>query len=70
VSIDSLPERQAQAFRDAAGYLEAMRTVVPLVADAEVVTTDAHDPDVESLQHLALRHNLGGSSVRLLEALA
>jgi 5'-3' exonuclease len=69
-SIDTLPERQAQAFRDATGYLEAMRTVVPLVADAEIVTTDAHDPDVESLQHLALRHNLGGSSVRLLEALA
>jgi 5'-3' exonuclease len=69
-SIDALPERQAQAFRDATGYLEAMRTVVPLVADAAIVTTDAHEPDVESLQHLALRHNLGGSSVRLLEALA
>jgi 5'-3' exonuclease len=68
--LHTLPERQAQAFRDATRYLEAMRTVVPLVADAEIVTTAAHQPNVESLQHLALLHNLGGSSVRLLEALA
>jgi 5'-3' exonuclease len=68
-AVGELPPRQAAALEDARGYLDAMRTVVTLVQDADVVTTPAGEPDEETLRKLGQEHNLGSSTVRLLQAL-
>lgn len=68
-AVDELPPRQASALKEASDYLEAMKTVVTLVRDAEVETTPAGDPDEETLRKLGAEHNLGSSTVRLLQAL-
>ncbi|HEX2294463.1 MAG TPA: 5'-3' exonuclease [Actinomycetota bacterium] len=68
-AVDELPPRQAEALRDARDYLEAMKTVVTLVRDAPVETTPAGPPDEETLRKLGHEHNLGSSTVRLLQAL-
>ncbi|MFN2587952.1 MAG: 5'-3' exonuclease H3TH domain-containing protein [Actinomycetota bacterium] len=63
-----LPARQAAAFEEGHGYLQAMKTVVTLVTDAEVRVTPAGAPDEQTLRDLAGEHNLGSSTVRLLQA--
>ncbi len=68
-AADELPPKQAAALREAADYLEAMKTVVTLVRDAPVDVTPAGPPDEETLRKLGAEHNLGSSTVRLLQAL-
>ncbi len=68
-AVAELPPKQAAALRDARGYLDAMKTVVTLVRDAPVETTPAGPPDEETLRKLGAEHNLGSSTVRLLQAL-
>ncbi len=64
-----LPPRQGSALTAAHDYLDAMKTVVTLVRDAAVETTPAGPPDEETLRKLGAEHNLGSSTVRLLQAL-
>lgn len=68
-ALDEVPPRQASALEEARDYLEAMETVVTLVRDADVDATPAGPPDEETLRKLAAEHNLGSSTVRLLQAL-
>jgi 5'-3' exonuclease len=69
-NLDKLPTRQATAFDEARDYLSAMQTVVPLIRNAEIQSTDGRPPDTERLQELAQEHGLGSSAVRLARALA
>lgn len=68
-NLDKLPPRQAQAFEEARGYLEAMKTVVGLVNDAPITATEFHEPDEALVKELAEVHNLGSSATRLVQAL-
>ena len=68
-ALDEIPPRQAAAFEAGRDYLEAMKTVVTLVRDADVEMTPAGPPDETTLRALAQEHNLGSSTVRLLQAL-
>ncbi|MDQ3986302.1 MAG: 5'-3' exonuclease [Actinomycetota bacterium] len=68
-NVDFLPPRQAEAFRSAKDYLDAMKVVVDLVRDAPIDKTEPHPPDEARLRELAERYNLGSSAGRLLQAL-
>jgi 5'-3' exonuclease len=68
-NLDRLPPKQGEAFESARDYLTAMKTVVTLVTDAPITTTEAHPPDEDLLNELTEVHNLGSSTVRLLQAL-
>ncbi len=68
-ALGELPPRQASALDEARSYLDAMKTVVTLVRDAEVETTPPGPPDEETLRKVGQEHNLGSSTVRLLQAL-
>ena len=68
-NLEDLAPRQAQAFTDARDYLTAMKTVVGLVYDAEITSTEAHPPDEALMKELAEAHNLGSSATRLVQAL-
>ena len=67
--LDDLPPKQTQAFNDAREYLEAMRTVVPLVRDAPLEVTQPGPADPERLKQLAVDYNLGSSATRLAQAI-
>ena len=67
--LDELPARQRAAFDQARAYIEAMRVVVPMTADAALESTARGEPDEAALQALAERYNLGSSAVRLARAL-
>jgi 5'-3' exonuclease len=67
--LDSLPPKQAEAFESARAYLEAMKTVVGLVTNADVWSTAEHPPEEALLVELTDAHNLGSSTTRLLQAL-
>ena len=69
-NLDRLPTKQAAVFEAARSYLEAMRTVVGLVTDAELRSTAAHSPDPDALERLARERNLGSSAARLSQALS
>ena len=66
---DKLSPRQRESFEAARDYLDAMYTVVGLVYDADVVATSPEGPDVDRLDELVDKHNLGSSGARLLQAL-
>jgi len=68
-ALDTLPARQAEAFEAARGYLEAMKTVVGLVTDADMWSTAEHPPEERLLVELTEAHNLGSSTTRLVQAL-
>jgi 5'-3' exonuclease len=68
-ALDEVPPRQASALEEARDYLDAMKTVVALVRDADVDSTPAGPPDEETLRKLGAEHNLGSSTVRILQAL-
>lgn len=68
-NLDKLPPKQAVAFETARDYLEAMKTVVTLVSDAPITSTDPRPPDEELMKELTEVHNLGSSTTRLLQAL-
>jgi 5'-3' exonuclease len=65
---DAHPPRLAAALRDAAGYLAAMRQVVPVRTDVELVI-EAGARDAAQLERLQALHNLSGPIRRLREAL-
>lgn len=67
--LDELPARLRAAFDEARSYVEAMRTVVGLRADAPLRSTGRRAPDAGALAELAARHNLGSSAARLTQAL-
>jgi 5'-3' exonuclease len=64
-----LPPRVAAALQERAGYLEAMRRVVPVATGVDYRSSDPHPPDEQRLAGLAERHNLDGPVKRLLAAL-
>ena len=65
---DAQTPRLAQQLRDAAGYLEAMRAVVPVRCDVDL-TISATPPDVGALERLADERRIDGPIARLREAL-
>ncbi|MGI8707997.1 MAG: 5'-3' exonuclease [Actinomycetota bacterium] len=69
-NLATLPPKQALAFDQARDYLEAMKTVVGLVPDAEVEMTEAHQPNDDALHELGEIHGLKSSSARLARAVA
>jgi 5'-3' exonuclease len=64
-----LPPRVAAALQQHAGYLQAMRRVVPVATDVAYQVSDPHPPDEARLTALAEGHNLDGPVKRLLAAL-
>ena len=66
---DELTPKLSANLRASGEYLEAMRTVIPLVVDAEVELTERRAPDTDELRDLAERYNLGSSAARLAHAL-
>lgn len=66
---DRQTPKLAANLRASSGYLEAIRTVVTLVDDADVEMTEPHRPDEPELRELAERYNLGSSAARLAHAL-
>ena len=64
-----LPPRVAAALQQHAGYLQAMRRVVPVATDVAYQVSDPHLPDEARLVALAQGHNLDGPVKRLLAAL-
>lgn len=64
-----LGTRLQTAFEEAHDYLEAMDRVVPLVRDADVMSSEPHEPDEDALRRLREDHNLGSTVPRLLQAL-
>jgi 5'-3' exonuclease len=64
-----LPPRVAAALQQHAGYLQAMRRVVPVASDVAYQVSDPHPPDEARLAALAQGHNLDGPVKRLLAAL-
>jgi len=65
-----LPPRLAAALRAAAGYLEAMRRVVPVATDAPHRLSPLGVPDEPRLDELARHHRIDGPVERLRAALA
>jgi 5'-3' exonuclease len=63
-----LPPRVTAALQQHAGYLQAMRRVVPVATDVAYQLSDPHPPDQERLAALAEGHNLDGPVKRLLAA--
>jgi 5'-3' exonuclease len=68
-NLDSVPMQLRSRLRAAAEYLEAMKIVVPLVTDADVVVSKPHSPEHEKLKIIAKERNLTGAITRLLSAL-
>jgi 5'-3' exonuclease len=64
-----LPPRLAAALQQSAGYLRAMRGVVPLPTDVAYRASAAHPPDRERLLALGERHAMEGPVERLLAAI-
>jgi len=59
----------AAALQQSAGYLQAMRRVVPVATGVAYQASDPHPPDRERLAALAERHGIDGPVDRLLAAL-
>ena len=68
-NLDSLPPKQAAAFKASSDYLEAMKTVVTLPRDVPIKATNSHAPDEERVRELVEEHGLGSSGTRLIRAL-
>jgi 5'-3' exonuclease len=63
-----LSPRVAAALQQSAGYLQAMRRVVPVTTDVAYQASDPRPPDADRLAALADRHGLDGPVKRLLAA--
>jgi 5'-3' exonuclease len=68
-NLDAVPAHLRARLRASVDYLEAMKVVVPLVTDANVVVTQPHAPNRDRLAVMARERNLTGSISRLLAAL-
>jgi 5'-3' exonuclease len=58
------------ALTDSAGYIEAMRRVVPVATDVSYRISDPHPPDRERLAALGATHAIEGPVERMLAAMA
>lgn len=67
--LDELPPRQRAAFQDGVGYLEAMKTVVRLVEDADVRIFGGGPLGEARMTELSEHYNLGSSGALLIQAL-
>jgi 5'-3' exonuclease len=67
-AMGQLTPRVAAALQQHAGYLQAMRRVVPVATDVAYRVSDPHPPDQQRLAALAEGHNLDGPVKRLLAA--
>ena len=67
--VDELSMKMAQSFAESRDYLKAMETVVPLVTDARLESTEPGAPDPDRLGVLAEKYGLGSSAARLGQAL-
>ncbi|HEU4396226.1 MAG TPA: 5'-3' exonuclease H3TH domain-containing protein [Actinomycetota bacterium] len=63
-----LAPRVAAALEQSAGYLRAMRRVVPVATDVAYQASDPHPPDQKRLADLAERYGIDGPVNRLLTA--
>lgn len=68
-NLDSAPSQLRSKLRAASDYLEAMKIVVPLIKDAEVLVTAPHPTDQDTLTALGKERNLTGAVTRLLKAM-
>ena len=68
-NLGDLSPKMAASFEESRDYLEAMKTVVPLVTDAPLERTPPHEPDAARLNELAEAYGLGSSATRLAQAL-
>jgi len=68
-AVDVQSPRLRTALQQARDYLEAMRTVVPVATDLNVVIPPRRPPDTARLEQLGLRHAIEGPVQRLLTAL-
>ncbi|MEA2509062.1 MAG: hypothetical protein QOG21_1144 [Actinomycetota bacterium] len=68
-NLDSVPTQLRSRLRAATDYLDAMKIVVPLVTDADVVVTEPHPPEHDKLAVIAKERNLTGAITRLLTAI-
>jgi 5'-3' exonuclease len=68
-NLESIPAQLRSRLRASVDYLEAMKIVVPLVTDADVILTEPHTPDLARLETVAKERNLTGAISRLLSAL-
>lgn len=66
---EGVTPRTATALRDAAGYLDAMSRVVPVLCDLELTEVARRPPDVERLREIGEREAVDGPIARLLAAL-
>ncbi|MEA2486004.1 MAG: hypothetical protein QOD46_1115 [Actinomycetota bacterium] len=69
-NLDSVPSQLGSRLRAATEYLDAMKVVVPLVTDADVVVSEPHPPERDKLSVMAKERNLTGAITRLLNAIA
>jgi 5'-3' exonuclease len=70
LTAGNLTPRVGAALREQAGYLQAMRTVVPVATDVTVRISDQREPDHDALQRFATERALRGSVERLEAAMA
>jgi 5'-3' exonuclease len=68
-NLEMVPAQLRGRLSASADYLEAMKIVVPLVTDADVVVSRPHPPEREKLAVLAKERNLTGAISRLLAAI-
>ncbi|MDP9224459.1 MAG: 5'-3' exonuclease [Actinomycetota bacterium] len=68
-NLDAVPAHLRARLSASGPYLEAMKIVVPLVADADVVVTESHAPELDRLAVMGKEHNLTGAISRLVTAL-
>jgi 5'-3' exonuclease len=68
-NLDSVPAQLRSRLTASVDYLDAMKIVVPLVTDADVIVTPSHKPEPERLASLAKERNLTGAITRLVNAI-
>jgi 5'-3' exonuclease len=65
----TLTPRLRASLEDSAGYIAAMREVVPVRRDVDCHVGEAGTPDLERLHELGERHAIDGPVTRMLAAL-
>jgi 5'-3' exonuclease len=68
-NLQTVPAQLRTRLAASADYLEAMKIVVPLVTDAEVVVSRSHPPERDQLAVISKERNLTGAVSRLLAAI-
>ncbi|MEA2505834.1 MAG: hypothetical protein QOH48_452 [Actinomycetota bacterium] len=68
-NLQTVPAQLRTRLAASADYLEAMKIVVPLVTDADVVVSRSHPPERDELAVISKERNLTGAVSRLLAAI-